>query len=153
MKKLLFILLFIIIIFNSHSQEYGKKIIYNDFGTWSLDLDSNKKILIDAFVTRQDITSVENGEMKKNTILILPKYRYELILISRSTINNIRTSTWLYGTRVFINGVEVTREQFPNGFTASIGVNSTLVYWYETISRDIEFKIIWNKTIIEPRIR
>lgn len=57
-----------------------------------------------------------------------------------------------YGTRIFINGIELTRSQYPQGFTASIDVYPTVVYWYEGDENNIEINIKWSNSTFDPRL-
>ena len=82
----------------------------------------------------------------QKTVSDLPKYRYELMLVSKSTKNNVRVKTWIQGVKVFIDSTEVTRDQFPNGFPLLINIEPTLVYWYETSRDTIDIKISWESS-------
>lgn len=141
MKKLIFIICLLLFSFNMCGQQYNKE-IYLDYGTWSIP-HGNNLIAVRAYVTREVFYEKQSNY-----------YRYELILESKSRYSGYLTKTWLYNARVFINGVEVTRDQFPQGFIASIGVEPTMIYWYKTpINTNIRFYIEWKDAIYEPRIR
>jgi hypothetical protein len=151
MKKLKFyLLLFSIFIPISHikAQSYGKKLEYDTLGTWSnkVNLVIVNKISISSYITKQKILTHANYDVTRKTVGNLPKYRYELILISKSKKNNILVNTWIYNAKVFINNIEVTRDQFPNGFTALINVKPTTIYRYETSSDTINIKVTWESS-------
>lgn len=138
------------------------KMIYEDFGTWSLDVNDDE-ISISAFVTvelssepiQEYELELQMQQKKRKEVIETTKTvrRYELYLKSNSILNGDTTSTWIYGGRVFINNVEVTGEQFPNGFTLLIEKEPTLVYWYETISLEkINFYVNWQNAVYENRL-
>ena len=85
------------------------------------------KISISSYVTKQKILSNETKQM----VTDLPKYRYELVLQSNSIYNGNVTKTWIYGARVFIDSLEVTREQSPDGFSAIINTEPTIIFRYD----------------------
>jgi len=151
MKKIRFyLLLFLILIPISFikSQSYDKKLEYDTLGTWSnkANLVIINKISILSYVTKQKILKHANYDVTRKTVGNLPKYRYELILISKSKKNNILVKTWIYNAKVFINNIEVTRDQFPNGFTALINIKPTTIYRYETSSDTINIKVTWGSS-------
>jgi hypothetical protein len=140
----------------------SEKMIYEDFGTWSLDVN-NDKVSISAFATIELLSEpiqeyeleLQMQQKKRKEVIETTKTirRYELYLKSNSVFNGDTTSTWIYGGRVFINGVEVTGEQFPNGFTILIEKEPTLVYWHETTSLEkINFYVNWQNAIYENRL-
>jgi uncharacterized membrane protein len=132
---------------------HTEKPIYQDFGTWSLDV-GNDKVAIHAYATIELIEKeVTNSYAQKEMMPTLVQ-RYELYLISESIYDGEATSTWIYGARVFINGDEVTKKQFPEGFILSVGTEPTLVYWYETPPVEgLAIYISWNNAVYETRIR
>lgn len=144
-------------------QEYSLgKTVYEDFGTWSLEVENNK-ISISAYVTQEIIKQeIEPYEIelqilqkrrKEGIDFVKTKYKYELYLQSNSIYNGDTTSTWIYSGRVFINGVEITKEQFPDGFTLLIKREPTLIYWYETtLSEKMNFYVIWENAVYENRL-
>lgn len=151
MKKVLLGMLFIFLVFNLSAQEYGKKILYHDYGTWRLDVGEGNEIAVHAYVTRQKVIKFENEALIQKTVSNIPRYRYELMLKSKSIYEGKLTNTWLYETRVFINDIEVTKEQFPNGFTIAISTEPTLIYWYFSKITVIKFRVDWANSTYEPR--
>ena len=151
MKNLLLGVLFMFFVFNLGAQEYGTKILYHDYGIWELKVDNGDKIAVHAYVTRQKIIRFKNEELIQKTVSNIQRYRYELMLKSKSIYGGELTSTWLYETKVFINDVEVTKEQFPNGFTIAISKEPTLIYWYMSDTTVIKFKVTWANSTYEPR--
>lgn len=142
MKKFLLCLVFALFSLLLSGQEY-KKNVYQDFGTWSVPYNNNT-IGIHGYVTREIYMNEKEG---------IKFYRYELILVSKSKYNGYNTSTWLYGARVYINGDEITKSQFPDGFTMNVGIEPTLIYWYKSpVNVKINFYIKWEDAVYEPRI-
>ena len=100
------------------------------------------------------ITKYPTNKYEQKSLEPYQVQRYELYLESRSEYNGKKTSTWIYNARVFINGVEMTKEQFPDGFILSIDVEPTLVYWYETPPvEELALYISWGNAVYETRIR
>jgi|JFJP01.1.fsa_nt_gi hypothetical protein len=149
MKKGIFLifLLFISFIVGAQSQTYDKSITVNELGTFDRSFSQGNKIEISSYITRQEILTYVNYEQIKRTVTELPKYRYELILVSKSKYNGDSVKTWIYGARVFIDSVEVTFQQFPDGFTAIIETEPSAIYWYETSKETLDIKITWNNSI------
>lgn len=141
MKNFLIILLFILLPIISLSQNYGKEYIHQDLGVWSNEINDNIFIEFHAYVTKSYNHDTLNND----------KYRYNIIVISKSKYNNAITNTWLYGTRIYLNGEEKTKDQFPNGFIFSIGIEPTILYQIYSNRDNNHFEIKWNKSIIEPR--
>jgi hypothetical protein len=145
------VIMFLLLMFNviANAQSYDKKELFAELGTWSYKMPErgisfNSDVFgISSFVTRQKILSYNDFEIKQKTLTELPKYRYEVVLTSKSTKKNEYVSTILYSMRVFINGVEVSKEQFPQGLTVVIKAQPTPIYWYETGDDKIDVKITW----------
>lgn len=153
MKKLIIIFLLFFISSITIAQIYSdKKLLHQNFGVWKYNIDKNNTIAVHGYVTKQKILRSNNYQVKQKTISSLPEYRYELKMISKSIHNGDTTSTWLYGVRVYINGNEVTSDQFPDGFLVSIETKPTLIYWYETSGDNVVFEVKWINSIYEPRI-
>ena len=138
------ILFFIII---AKCQTYDPKEIVANYGTWTRELSATNKISISSYVTRQRILTYANFEQKQKTVSDLPKYRYELVLQSGSLYESRIVKTWLYGAKVYINNMEITREQFPRGFTVLIETTPTVVYWYESSFNTVDMKIVWGNSM------
>ena len=147
MKKLLFFFLFLLFNINLYSQDnVYDKTIYEDYGVWSIE--SNDDIIsIEAFVTIEidfEIKQYYSDEIS---------YCYNLYFVSKSTYGNDTTNTWLYGVKIFINGVDVYEDQFPKGFIVSVKTQPTLIHKHYAISNNVDFEMKWEKAVYEPRIR
>ena len=137
------------------AQTYDTTKVRTSMGTWKQETSYSKlndgdvppsRIIISSYITKQKILTHADFEQKQKTVSVLPKYRYELILVSRSRYNNKNVKTWIFNAKVYINDVEVTREQFPDGFSAIVDTSPTLIYWYETSDESISFKINWKSS-------
>lgn len=152
MKKLTTFLISILFALSVYGQEYiNGKPVYRNYGKWSIEVEGNE-VGVQAYVTKERIYN----EIKKQYIQKSEPenlYRYELYLVSKSVYRGEITKTWLYSARVFINGVEATKEQFPEGFTVSVDIEPTMVYWYQIASEKIELAITWENAIYENRTR
>lgn len=142
-------LFFVILMFASfltlNAQSASKKMV-KDFGDFDREVSSLNKIGISSYVTKQKILTNANFDQKQ-IIVEQPKYRYELMLKSNSIYNGKLTKTWIYGARVFIDTLEVTREQSPNGFIAIIDTIPTTVFRYDSSMDTINIKITWKSSI------
>jgi hypothetical protein len=148
MKKLILMLLFwLACLMLLDAQSYDKSVKVQDFGTFDRQLSPVNKISISSYVNKKNILTYANYEQKQKTLVDLPKYRYELVLKSNSLFNGVLTKTWIYGARVFVGDREVTRDQFPNGFTAIIGTEPTVIYYYESSVDTVNIKITWKNSI------
>jgi hypothetical protein len=146
MKKNIGILLFIFVIISLNAQVYSKKLVYKNYGTFNYEISLDTKIVISSFVTRQDIlTHPDYNDAQKN-VTTIPKYRYELILISNSIYNKKITKTWIYGAKIFVDGKEISDERFPSGFTAIIEIQPTTIYWFETNKENVDITITWESS-------
>lgn len=140
LKILVFGVLIIISYFSINGQSYGEKKLYADYGKWSYKISKSKILCITSFATIQTILNCLECEQKT------AKYRYELYLISGSKLNNLLVKTYIFKTKIYINNVEMTIQQFPNGFTALINTDDTLIYRYETNNDRINIKIAWQSS-------
>jgi hypothetical protein len=114
-----------------------------DFGTWDKEITPASKISISSYVTKQKILMKGVGQ---NPIPESSKYRYELVLQSKSVYNGQPTKTWIYGARVFIDSLEVTSNQSPDGFTAIINTEPTIIFRYDSKMDTINIKITWKSS-------
>lgn len=147
MKKIALLLIsFLITIAVTAQEPVQTKPIYRDYGTWSIQVEGNT-IGVHAYVTRERIYP----QTKNQYIQEAQKYRYELYLESKSIFRGSSTSTWLYGARVFINGREVTYQNYPQGFTVAVAIEPTLIYWYEVSMDNLEMAITWENAVYENR--
>lgn len=148
LRRYLAIIIFVLLSATAFGQIDTTKRIYADYGVWRMALSYNSTIAVGSYVTRQEISVQEQKSISQITFF---KYRYEFYFISYSIINNFPKNTWLYGSRVFINGFEQTNRQFPNGFNAYITINPTLVYWFETNDELINMSMTWVNSSIDTR--
>ena len=147
MKKLVLVILLLFgFTLAMSAQSYSKKMTVKDFGKFDREVTSDDKISISSYITKQEILLNSNIEQKQS-VVELPKYRYELILRSNSIYNGKATKTWIYGARVFIDTLEVTREQSPNGFTAIINIEPTTIFRYDSSLDTINIKITWESSM------
>jgi len=149
MKRLIFIIIILFSFLTVNAQTYDKKIVVDNLGEFTRQpsLVNNNKIIVSSYVTKEKILTYVNYKQIQKTVSELPKFRYELVLVSNSVYNNKITKTWLYGARIFINDAEITHQQFPNGFTALIEIKPTIIYWFETSDTKINIKITWESSI------
>ena len=148
MKKIaLFLIGFLITIAASAQEPLQTKPIYKDYGTWSIDVEGNT-VGVRAYITKEKIYTPTK---KQQYVQEAQKYRYELYLESKSVYRGERTSTWLYGARVYINGREVTYQNYPEGFTVSIKTKPTMVYWFEVPMENLDMAITWESAVYENR--
>lgn len=144
-------LFFVVLMFTSfltlNAQSYSKKEMVKDFGKFDHEVTSNNKISISSYVTKQENLLSASQTVVQKQINDLLKYRYELVLQSNSIYNGRLTKTWLYGARVFIDSLEVTREQSPNGFAVIIGTTPTTVYRHDSNLDTINIKITWKSSL------
>lgn len=117
--------------------------IYRDFGTANFPVNPTTTTSIQAYVTK---TSVNNSNQKG---LVHYSFQYEIMVISYSRVNNVRTNTNMYGVRVFVNGVETSAKTFPNGFNVLVLTEPTMIYWLETNDPFPEIRFKWQNVIYQ----
>jgi hypothetical protein len=139
MRKFFLGILFILISFIIKGQDK----IYKEFDTWEQIINSTNKIGLKAYIT------VDSVLTKSGDIL----YVYSFNAVSLSTYDNEPTTTWLYGTRVYFNGIEVSKKLYPNGFLVGVDTNSTNIYKYTSSDTKVKFIITWEQAIADPRNR
>jgi len=143
LKSVLILVLVFILSLVLKSQTYSEKKIFIKYSDWDFKLSYASQISISSYVTKQEILTHKDFKQKEKSLSVLSKYRYELILISKSTIDTKLVNTWIFNTRVFINDIDINKNRFPNGFTVLIKNKPTLIYWYETDADSINIKITW----------
>lgn len=102
-------------------------------------------------IIKQNIIEPVNYKKSLRYVNNLPQYKYEIVFISSSKYYNKKASTWLFGVKIFINNNEITKELFPDGFTALINTNPTTIYSFESNENNINVKIIWNNSAINTK--
>lgn len=162
MKNLMFVLALMLFgagLFAQNSA-YTKE-IYRDYGTFKLETDDGNIVSLSAFVTIEEEESVvhEKEVLSKKEMKQLKyeepeiEYHYELYLVSKSVFEGDSTNTWVSGLRIYVDGEDVLSEQFPEGYTLSIGTEPTLIYTHHCPDRYCDFELTWERAIYEPRIR
>lgn len=117
--------------------------VYRTLGDYVYYTSDGSKIGVSAYITK-------NLNMNRSY-----KYRYvyTLIGVSKSEHIGVRTETWLYNTRVFLNGQQVSVNQYPNGFTLYVRTTPSIVFYWYTNDEDIgEYYFSWGSSAYEPRI-
>lgn len=138
MKKIILIVLLFFGFVTIRAQEKSMKV--EDFGTWDKKISSVDKISVSSYVIKHQLL------LKEKAPIDSPKYRYELIVKSNSIYNGHLTKTWLFGTRVFIDGKEATNSQSPDGFTAIINMEPTVIFRYDSSMDTVNIKITWESS-------
>jgi hypothetical protein len=147
MKKILIIAVLLFGFIALNAQDYVKKSKVEDLGTWDRETSQANKISISSYVTKQlNVMSINQTTIQKQ-VNVLPKYRYELVLQSNSKYNGQAVKTWISGAKIFIDSLEITREQSPNGFAVIIGTTPTVVYRYDSDLDTINIKITWKSSL------
>jgi hypothetical protein len=143
MKKLVFVILLLFGITSIlNAQTYEKSMKFKDFGSWDKVVSPANKISISSYITkRKNLTGISQSAIANS-----PKYQYELVLQSKSVYNGNLTKTWIYGAKVFIDSLEVTHDQSPDGFTAIINTEPTIIYRYDSSLDTINIKITWKSS-------
>ena len=130
--KLSLIIIFFFIFFQINVFAQVKN-MYKNLGSWN-----NSEISIISYITKEKILS-----NNQKGITELPKFKYEVVFVSKSKHKNKIYKTWIYNAKVFINDVEVSIEQYPTGFTTIINTIPTIIYRYETDNDSINFRVTW----------
>ena len=164
MKRILFILTLLLFGIGTYAQSsaYTKE-IYKDYGTFKLETDDGHIVSLSAFATIEEEqvaiheNEVQSMKSRKSVKISPPKYEteyhYELYLVSKSVFEGDTTSTWIKGLRIYVDGEDVLAEQFPEGYTLSVGTEPTLIYTHHCEDTFCEFEVTWERAIYEPRIR
>lgn len=144
LKNIFIIIFFLFCSFNLFSQNGDKK-IYDDLGEWIVEIDNYNKISLSAYITKNEIEIDKKYDVfTKNKL-----YEYKLYLKSNTKYNNELVSIWIHHAKIYVNGFEITKEKFPNGFLIHIKSKPTLVYQYRSIYKNIDLYIEWDKILIE----
>lgn len=142
MKKFILSILLIVPIF-TYGQIYGEKRLHKSLGEFVRVTNDLNKIKIESHVTEQEIISHRQTQQQK-MISEISNHRYEIYLTNTSILNNRPVDVLINSLKVFIDDVEVTKSQFPNGFSVVIKNEPVLIYWYETNKQSIDVKIKWD---------
>jgi len=138
------------------AQNGSNEKIYKHFGEWEINNNDNR-ISISAYITvnktYEKITpyeiEMEKRLKRKRNANEIKKYdttyKYRIYLKSNTVLNEKTVQLWIHGGKIFINGIEITKERFPNGFLAPIRTKPTLIYEYKTtLTKKLNFYIKWN---------
>lgn len=142
-------------------QEPESKTIHQDYGEWIVDaakgqvgiaaystVELIEEIIIDDFQYSNAYAQKKLKEEPKRVV----KYKYEIYLSSLSIYDGDSTGTWIYGLRIFGNGVELTEELYPDGFTEYVEIKPEVVFELETeVPENIDFEFKWRKAVYENR--
>lgn len=116
--------------------------VYQNLGVFRYNFTEDTYLEIEAYVTKQ---------INYNRNYANYEYLYNLVMVSNSNNMGQLTSTWLYNTRVYINGDEVSAYNSPNGFTALIRTTPTVVYHWYTNQFNISYGVNWENSTIDTR--
>lgn len=146
-----------------------KELNHQILGTWIMpNTDAGVKVSVGAYSTfskheekridkeinaKQNIyklNAIQQDIRYVNTTI----YCYKLYLISKSIYQGDSTGTWIYNARIYINDMEVTDTEFPDGFPAYIQREPTLLYEYDTTDPKeiVNYSIKWESATYENRI-
>jgi len=169
MKKLIlfFITLFLVVGLYAQNSAYSENIL-KDYGTFKLETDEGNIISVGAFTTVELVNPTHhdgNDELNvtlklkkgagnsKQQELLVPEYHIDIYLVSKSVFEGEGTSTWLDGVRIFIDSVDIRKDQFPDGFLVSVKTVPTLIHSFHTNNKSVDIEITWETALYEPRIR
>lgn len=133
---------------NNISYNQTKKVkdfgyIYRDLGIYKYAFSDNSYIKVHAYIIK-----------RLNGSGYYSNFRYEYVLMAVSASNNGRgiTETWLYNNRIYMDNVEISTHQFPNGMTTYISTTPTAIYsWYSNEDEIGIFKMKWESSVYENR--
>lgn len=141
-KYVFYILLAFLAVFitakNVSAQSY-QAYVYRDLGTYKVNYPDGSSIGIHAYVVKSPNNSGYYAEYGN---------QFSLVAESTSVYRNYYTETWLYGVRVFMNNVQVTYNQYPNGIaSAYIKTTPTVIYNWYTNDNDVgNYYFSWNSS-------
>lgn len=108
--------------------------VYRDLGEYVYNMPNGDKIGVRAYILKTRNTNINNPY----------KNIFTLVAHSTSISSGQLTDTWLYQTRVFLNGVEVSFNQFPEGCTVFLSTSQTSVYYWFTNDEDVgKYYLTW----------
>jgi hypothetical protein len=134
------ILSFLFIVLSSFGTQQSP--IYQHLGNFNFQHNYNTNVGVSAYVTKHYNVNKAYGTYK---------YVYYLKMMSNSHNNGVLTSTWLYNTRVHVDGSEVSYQQTPYGFTAYIRTTETIVYTWYTNNDNVNYGVTWGSAVYDPR--
>ena len=128
------VLSFLLVLFSSFMQQSP---IYQHLGTFNHPFNYNTNVNLSSYVTKHYNNNPNYSGFR---------YVFYLKMISNSHNQGILTSTWLYGTRVYVDGMEV-----PNGLTLHVRTTETIIYTWYTNNEHVGYGIKWDDAVYDPR--
>jgi len=116
--------------------------IYQHLGVFNYNFSTNTNVGLSSYVTKHHNVNKSYGGYR---------YVFYLKMISNSHNAGYLTSAWLYGTRVYVNGSEISFQQSPNGFTTYIKTTETIVYSWYTNDENMNYSVKWADAVYDPR--
>lgn len=120
--------------------------IYRNYGTvYIQNFPDGSVIQLDAYIWKQLNNSGYYSHLK---------YMYTLTAVSKSVHQGYYTQTWLYGNRIFYNGIDYTAQEFPQGMTTYVQTYPTAIYTIYSNDEHIPaFGMQWQSSAYENRIK
>lgn len=127
------VLMFVGVFSKVNAQQYPSKsapqtILYRDLGTYSVTFADGSVLAIRAYVLKQRNNNDYYGQYQN---------QFTLVAESKSVSRGYYTETWLYGVRVNLNDIEVSYQQYPQGYTIFVKTTPTVIYNWYTNDNDI----------------
>jgi hypothetical protein len=125
------------------AQQVQQSYIYRDLGTSITPLVDGSTLAIHAYIVKS-----------RNNSGLYTQYRnaFTLVAESVSVYKGYYRATWLYETRIFVDGVQVSIQQYPLGFTAYVKTTPTVLYYWYTNDENIgTYYFSWNNSAIETK--
>jgi len=117
--------------------------VYRDLGSYKYDFPDGSSVGVHAYILKGPNNSGYYTQYSNVFILVAE---------SKSVFGGMYKSTWLYGTRVFMNGVEQTAQQYPAGYTAYVKTSPTTIYYWYTNDEEIgKYYFSWESSAYETR--
>jgi len=126
-----------------HQVQQQAPYVYRDLGAYKHGFPDGSSIGIHAYILKG-----------ANNSGYYTQYKNVFILVAESTsvYGGQYKATWLYGTRVFMNGVETTAQQYPTGYTAYVKLETTVIYSWYTNDEDVgKYYFSWESSAYEIR--
>lgn len=134
------------------SPEHHDANYFYTIGEFNVDVDQGTKVHVIGYVRKMELEQRVPESAKQKTIIKSEAYRYELVLLSKSTFQFENTSTWLYGVRIFINQQDITAVNYPNNnYTLLIPTTPKTIFWMNSSDDMVLMEIMWNNAIYDPR--
>lgn len=117
--------------------------VYRDLGTFVANFPDGSSIGVHAYITKGSNNTGNYGQYKNV---------FTLVAESTSVYGGYYRATWLYGTRVFVNGAEASYSQYPNGFTAYVKATPSptiIYYWYTNDEFINTYYFSWSSSAYE----